>query len=175
MNVALLLAFAVAASAQPCTNGPKLPPQTFVGLEHIFNDQLASFKDPIDTFGSTRALYLHDYGVTISVDVSLVQAPGPNPFRRDPISDKEKAEIHRRKIAQVPLLKKAMRDIGNQAALVLAGKIGSPQFESSGLQIAVIVRLVYLPYEDTKDLPAQITVQANLKNAMNNTFLEDVQ
>jgi hypothetical protein len=174
VNPALLLAFAVTAAAQPCMSGPKMPPQAFVDLERRFNDRLTSFKDPIDTFGSARAIYLHDYGLTISADISLIQTPGPNPFRGQ-ISAEERAQVHRRKLAQVPLLKKAMQDIAHQAALVLAGKLGSPQFEGSGLQVAVVVRLVYLPYEDTKDLPAQITMQANLKNAMASSFQEEVQ
>jgi hypothetical protein len=174
MRLPLFLAIAAVALAQPCTNGPKIPPQSFVDLEHRFNDRLSSFKDPIDTFGSPRAIYLRDYGLTISADVSLVQTPAPNPFRQQITAD-EKAQVHRRKLAQVPLLKKAMEDIAREAALGLAGKLGSPQFEGTTLQVAIIVRLVYLPYEDTKDLPAQLIVQAILKNALANTFQEETQ
>jgi len=187
MKLPLLLAFACTAFAQvatpvsvttkvPCSNaaGPKIAPQSFVDLERRFNDQLTRFKDPIDTFGSARAIYLRDYGLMISSEISLIQTPAPMPFRQE-IPKELRAQVHERKLAQLPLLKKSMQEMAKTAAMTLVAAIGIQQYESSGLQVAVVVRMVYLPYEDTSGLPAQIIVQANLKNAIAGNFQEEQQ
>jgi hypothetical protein len=162
------------APALKVVMGPKIPPQGFTNLEEAFNLSLRGLKTPVDILGGTRALYLRDYGLVLTTEVSLVQTPTINPFRTE-ISPRERAQIHQRKLAQVPLLMQEMRKTVNRAAISLAGLIGAPQHENSGLQVALIVRVLYLPWEDTTGLPAQITMKAPLNDAIAEKVQEEVQ
>jgi hypothetical protein len=173
-QVAMPAAAVSPSVAAPCISGPKITPQTFVNLERRFTDQLASFEYPIDILGAARAVYLRDYGLTITAEVSLIVTPALMPFRTE-ISKADIEKIHARKLAQLPLLKKAMKDMAHAAALNLAGILGGPEYERSGLQVALAVRLVYLPYEDKSGLPGQIIMHANLKNAAAGQLQEEQQ
>ncbi len=180
---ALLLALVVAPLgaqvAQPVAAvslGPRITPQSFTGLEDRINNALTSLnpKDPPDLLGSTRALYLPDYGVVLTSELSLVVTPGPNPFRREGFTKEEIARMRDRKLAQIPLLKKSMRDAMKTAALLVANTVGM-QYQTSRLQVVFAVRLLYLKWEDTTSLPAQIVMNASLKNAIAGEIREDVQ
>jgi len=167
-QVAQKVAAIAPGEAKPCARvtGPRIAPQTFVELEHRFNDELTSFQDPIDTFGgNTRAVYLSDYGFVMTTEISLIQAPAISPFRRE-ISPEDVKRVHARKLAQLPLLKQEMRKMIKSSALTITGAVGLQKLESSGLEMVIAVRLLYLPYEDTTDLPAQILMRASLKNAI---------
>jgi len=144
--------------------GPRIAPQSFTNLEHSFDSTLRNFKDPVDILGGTRALYLRDYGVVLTTDVSLIITPGVSPFGQK-IGKEEVARVHARKLAQVPLLKQAMRDMLKSAALAVAPALG-PQYPESRLQVAFAVRLLNLPWEDSSGLPAQIIVKGDLRHAM---------
>ena len=170
-------AAAAPCAALPATLGPRIAPQSFTGAEDRINTTLSAIntQDPPDLLGSTRALYLPDYGVVMTTELSLVVTPGPNPFRKE-FTKEEVAKMHQRKLAQIPLLKKSMREVMKTAALIVAGAVGlQPQLESSRLQVAFAVRLLYLKWEDTTGLPAQIVMKATLKNAIAGEFQEDVQ
>jgi hypothetical protein len=167
-QVAQTVAAIAPGEAKPCARaaGPTIAPQTFVELEHRFNDELSSFQDPIDTFGgNTRAVYLRDYGLVMTTEISLIQAPAISPFRRE-IGKEEVGRVHARKVAQLPLLKQEMRRMIKTSALTMTGAVGLQKLESSGLEVVIAVRLLYLPYEDTTGLPAQIIMRADLKNAI---------
>jgi hypothetical protein len=163
-------------AALPCVNGPKINPQSFTNLESRFDSSLNSLNDrnPIDLLGGTRALYLRDYGLTLTAEISLVQTPTINPFRKE-ISEAEKARIHQRKLDQLPRLKQAMRDMVKTSALTLAGAVGIQGMEGSGLQVAVSVKVLYLKWEDTTGLPGQMTMKGDLKNAIAGVLQEEDQ
>ncbi len=84
--------------ALPASLGPHITPQSFTDLENRFDSTLRSINpvDPVDILGSTRAVYLPDYGLVITTEISLITTPGPNPFRGK-ITDQEKAQVHKRK------------------------------------------------------------------------------
>jgi hypothetical protein len=171
----------IATPAAPCPKetpvaGPKIPPQSFTKVEEQFNQALTSLKDPVDFLGTTRALYLPDYGIVMSSELSLVLTPGMNPFRKG-FTKEEVAKMHERKAAQVPVIKKAMREQMSKAALMLAGAGSIPPqtLTSSRLQVVVAVRVMYLPWEDTTGLPAQIILKAPLKDAIDGPVKEEVQ
>jgi len=156
--------------------GPKIAPQSFRALENQFNEMLlqANRQDPIDILGGTRALYLQDYGVVLTTEVSLVVTPGPNPFRQGGFTKEEVAAIHKRKTAQLKVLEKTMREMMKAASLATAGA-GSLLPDSSPLQVVYAVRLLYLGWEDTSNLPAQIIMKASLKDAVTGAVQEEVQ
>jgi hypothetical protein len=140
----------------------KIAPQTFKDLEIRFDTQLASIggpNDPIDILGTTRGLYLDGYGAVFTTEMSLIITPRINPFHQQ-MTKEEVAAVHRRKLARLPELKQAMADMMKSSAMTL---IQIPDSQ----QIVVAVRLLYLPYEDTTGLPAQLLLSASRRDVLN--------
>lgn len=176
---AILLLFAlVPAHAQPPmpaitrpvavapTQRPGISRQTFTEMEKSFDSQLAATggAHPLDILGLTRGVYLEDYGVVFTSEVSLMVTPTVNPFRKE-IGPELRAEVYRQKVGNLPLLRKAMRDMLKTTATTFgtAGlKMGILKPNS---QIVLVVRLLYLPYEITNGLPGQIIMKADIKGA----------
>jgi hypothetical protein len=148
----------------------KIAPQTFKELERRFDTQLAGIGGPndhIDLLGTTRGLYLDGYGAVFTTEVSLIVTPTVNPFRQQ-ISKEEATRVHQQKLARVPQLKQAMADMMKSSALTL---IQIPDSQ----QIVVAVRLLYLPWEDTTDLPAQVMLSATRGEALKGQMKTEVQ
>jgi hypothetical protein len=162
--------------ALPASLGPRITPQSFTDLENRFDSTLKAINpvDQVDVLGSTRAVYLQDYGVVITTEISLIITPSANPFR-SVITDKEKEQVHRRKTLRVPLVQKTMRELVKAAAMTLAGAMGLDKAATSPLQVVYAVRCLYLPYENTTGLPAQIVMRATLANAIADKITEEIQ
>jgi hypothetical protein len=119
---------------------------------------LGSVNDPVDMLGLTRGLYLSNYGVVFSSEISLVVTPTIMPFR--PTITKElHDQVHQRKVDRVPALRAAMIEMIKRAAQEL------PQVSDSQ-QIVVAVRLDYMSWEDRTGLPGQIVMSATRKDAL---------
>ena len=147
---------------------PGISRQTFTEMEKSFDSQLAAIggAHPIDILGLTRGVYLEDYGVVFTTEVSLVVAPGINPFRKDGISPELKAEVHRQKLENLPLLRKAMREMVKTTAMTFGAAGLKMNILKPTSQVVLAVRLSYLPYENTIGLPGQIVMKADLKGAL---------
>jgi hypothetical protein len=140
----------------------KIAPQTFTDLEKRFDNQLATAggpNDPIDLLGATRGLYLDGYGAVFTAELSLIITPHANPFRLQ-ITKEEAAGVHQRKLARLPVLKQAMAEMMRNSAMAL---IQIPDNQ----QIVLAVRLLYLPWEDTTGLPAQVLMSATRRGVLN--------
>jgi hypothetical protein len=188
-TAAALLALAVAAwgqiaprpiraasnpAAPPIMPNPakamKIAPQTFTLLEKRFDNELATIggpNDPIDLLGTTRGLYLDGYGAVFTTEVSLIVTPQPNPFRQQ-ITKEEAARVHERKVARLPVLKRAMAEMMRNSAMTLI------QIPDSH-RIVLALRLLYLPYEDTTDLPAQVLMSATRRDVLNGSIKTEDQ
>jgi hypothetical protein len=188
-TAAALLALAVAAwgqiaprpiraasnpAAPPIMPNPakamKIAPQTFTLLEKRFDNELATIggpNDPIDLLGTTRGLYLDGYGAVFTTEVSLIVTPQPNPFRQQ-ITKEEAARVHERKVARLPVLKRAMAEMMRNSAMTL---IQIPDSQ----RIVLALRLLYLPYEDTTDLPAQVLMSATRRDVLNGSIKTEDQ
>ena len=162
--------------ALPAPIGPVITPQSFSDLEHRFDNTLKAINpvDPVDVLGSTRAVYLQDYGVVITTEVSLIITPSPNPFRQK-ITPADVKAIHHRKELRVPLLEKTMLEMVKAAAMTMTGAVGLRNVAASPLQVVYVVRCLYLPFENTSGLPAQIIMKATLANAISGEITKDVQ
>jgi hypothetical protein len=139
----------------------KIAPQTFRELERRFDTELATIggqNDPIDILGTTRGLYLDGYGAVFTTEASLIVTPAANPFRQQ-IGKEEAARVHQRKVARLPQLKQAMAAMMRNSALTLM-QIPDSQ------QIVLAVRLLYLPYEDTTGLPAQVLMSGSRRDVL---------
>ncbi len=160
----------------PASLGPRITPQSFTDLENRFDSTLKNINpvDPVDILGSTRAVYLQDYGVVITTEISLIITPTANPFR-GAITAAEKEQVHKRKTLRVPLVEKSMREQVKAAAMTLAGAVGLQKAATSKMQVVYVVRCLYLPYENTTGLPAQIIMKATLADAIADKISEEVQ
>jgi hypothetical protein len=140
----------------------KIAPQTFSLLEKRFDGELATIggpNDPLDLLGATRGLYLDGYGAVFTAELSLIITPTVNPFRKE-ITKEEAARVHQRKVERLPVLKRAMAGMMRNSAMTL---IQIPDNQ----QIVLAVRLLYLPWEDTTDLPAQVMMSATRRGVLN--------
>jgi hypothetical protein len=150
------------------TQRPGISRQTFTEMEKSFDSQLAATggAHPIYILGLTRGLYLDDYGVVFTAEVSLIATPGVNPFRKDGFSPELIAEVRRQKLENLPLLRKAMREMVKTTALTFGSAGLKMNILKPNSQVVLAVRLSYLPYENTIGLPGQIIMKADLKGAL---------
>ncbi len=146
---------------------PGISRQTFSEIEKSFDSQLSSIggAHPIDILGLTRGIYLEDYGLVFTTEVSLAQTPGLNPFRKE-ITPELKNEIFRQKTENLPLLRKAMRDMVKTTAMTVGGAGVKMNILRPNAQVVLAVRISYLPYEITTGLPGLIVMKADLQSAL---------
>jgi hypothetical protein len=171
--IVILLATALAAAAQvnvktasaPAQSAsrsvqtaerPRLGPQEFAPVESWCNNKILSLdpNNPFDLLGGTRGVYVDGYGAVLTAEVSLiVNPPGFTPFGGQ-IKPERVKEVHEKKLAHLPVLRQAMREMMQSAAETLTAL-------PANQKIMLAVRLLYQPYEITKDLPAQIVMIAD--------------
>lgn len=174
----LIALFPLAAQTQVAKSvNPLNPPKamrialaTFNELEKRCDGKLAAIgtaNDPLDLLGSTRGVYLDNFGVVFTSELSLIVSPTINPFHQT-ITDKEKAQTHQRKIDRLPALKKVMREMMRVAATTL---IQIPESQ----QIVFAVRLDYLKWEDTTGLPGLVIMRADRRSALADNITEELQ
>ena len=158
-------------AAAPAASGlsmgaSRLGPRSFETLAKKFDAELKTTgaNDPIELLGGTRGLYLDGYGAVFTTEVSLIFTPSINPFHQQ-ITPEEASTVHKRKLAQVPLLKKAMQQ------MMLASAAGLDSLPPDQ-QIVLAVRLLYLPWEDTTGLPGQILMRADRRTLTSNAAVD---
>lgn len=133
---------------------PRVDRQAMIPLERKFDKRIEGYSidDPLYLLGTTRGVYLDNYGVVFTAELNLVGAAVVTPFR--PAFTKEQIEkLRLKKIDRVVTLKKIMRDMMVDSATALDGV---PPEE----QVVVGVTLFYYGWEDTNGLPGQILMLA---------------
>jgi hypothetical protein len=155
---------------------PGIARQTFTEMEKSFDSQLSATggAHPLDILGLTRGVYLEDYGVVFTSEVSLIQTPALSPFRKE-ITTEQRAEIHRQKLENLQLLRKVMREMVKNTALTFGAAGVKMNILKPNAQVVLAVRLLYLPYEYTTGLPGQIIMKADLKGAQANDIKVEEQ
>ena len=167
------VASAAAPAAAPAavvtpTEKSRLPRQTLADVERHLDTKLASLggaNDPMDLLGDARGIYLDGYGAVFTAEVSLIVTPGINPFHTE-FTAPEKEKVHQRKIDRLPLLRQAMRDMWRDSATTLTAM-------PDNQQVVIAVRLLYLPWEDTHGLPAQIVMKGDRRAAAGSVQMEE--
>lgn len=139
---------------------------SLANLSRGFDRDLRMFAvtDPIDVLGNTRGIYLPGFGAVFTTELSPIYTPGLNPFQAS-ISEQEKAKVHQRKLARLPVVERLMNTMLQSAAKELAA-VPDDQ------QIVVAVNFVYLPYEDTSGLPGQMVMQAARRTVLSGAPIE---
>jgi hypothetical protein len=151
-----VLALAFAALPLSMAEPPRLPPgrphiilagvdssgirrATFAAIEKRFDQRLLNTpaNDPSDLLGATRGVYVAGFGGVFTAEVSLVVTPTVNPF----------------------VLREAMKEMvvsaGDALAMIPANE-----------QVVLALRLLYLPWEKTETLPAQIIMRGERASLM---------
>ena len=133
-------------------------------LQTGLDQDLASYdyNDSIDVIGRTRGVYLSDYGVIFTTELSPIVTPAITPFVQK-IPPEMKAAVHKRKLERIPAVKKIMGETMKRAAENLA-------MLPDNQQIVLVVKVLYLPYEDTTQLPTQIMMKGDKRAAMTGRF-----
>ena len=108
--------------------------------------------------GFTRGLRLDDYGAVFTTEVDLVATPTVNMFQHS-ITPEQATDVHRRKLGNLPALRKAIREM----VLASAGALTTLAPEG---HIVVAVRLLYQPWEDRTGLPSEILMKASRQSAL---------
>ena len=138
----------------------------FLPVERSFDEKLQriSVDDPVDLLGATRGLYLEGYGAVFTTELSLIVTPTLNPFRQV-ITPQEAERVYKRKLQRLPQVRQAMREMMVSAATALDS---APPNE----QIVVVVRLLYLSWENTGGLPGQIVMKADRATLLRKATLD---
>lgn len=151
-----LLALAWIAAAMTAATPQKSAPSrnVVVEAEKGFDGAIdrTSVADPIELLTSTQGVYLEGYGTVFTAQVNLIMIPTLGPFRQ-PITPKERAIIRTRKVERLPVLRQQMRTALVRMAAALESM---PPAE----QVVLAVSLFHAWWEDTKDQPSQIIMQA---------------
>ncbi len=149
--VALLLAALLAPAAQP--QRARVTRAALAPIESSFDARIGNptQPDPFDLLGNTRGVYLEGYGAVFTAEANLIVLP-LSPFR-PALTKEEIANVHRRKLAKLEILKKTLRDLMVSSAASLGGV---PPDE----RIAVSVTLFYYSWEQRSGLPSQVVMQA---------------
>ncbi len=103
--------------------------------------------------GDTRGTYLPGYGALFTFELSLVRVTPVTPF--NPVfTAQQKKTFHDRKVQQLPVLEKVMRDFVVKAA-------SSLQTLPASENIVFEAHLLSQSYEDHTGLPWRVTMTAN--------------
>jgi hypothetical protein len=129
-------------------------------IESLFEQRLKDLDatDPFDRLGACSGVYLSGYGLVFTIPLSLVAYPTFGPFTGGFTPQKAEA-IHKRKLAHLPALRKAMRE------MLIEGARAFPALPPNE-KIVVAARLFYLEYEDKTGLPNQMVIAADRASAL---------
>jgi hypothetical protein len=133
-------------------------------LQTGFDNDLASFNfdNPIDIWGKTRGVYISDYGVIFTTELSPITAPPITPFHQK-ITDEERARTHKLKLERLPAVRKLMTEMLRRSATQLS-------LMPDNQQVVLIVKLIFLSYEDVDGLPGQITMKGDKRSVLLGKF-----
>jgi hypothetical protein len=123
-----------------------------VNAERACNKRLETmFDDPYLVLGLSRGVYLENYGVVLTAEMTLMNSAPISPFRPQ-VSDAEKATLRKKKLERLPVLRQAMKEM-----LVSTAK--SLEKLPVNEQVVLAITLLNRGFEDTAGLPAQIVMQ----------------
>jgi hypothetical protein len=162
---------AMSNPAVPRIKQYKIAPQSFRDLERRFDMNLEAMvqdpNEPVDVLGPTRGIYIENFGVVFTVEVSLVKTPELSPFLKE-IPKSMAERIHQRRVERQPLLEKAMQDMLHAMARTFI-QIPNDQ------QVVLAVRLLYGSWENTVGMPAQIMLRATRAGVQTGDIIEEKQ
>lgn len=157
ISAAVLLVLASAPAAISGADAPVLNRAQLAALEQATNQRLLRLwnDNSLSLVGESRAIYLPGFGLVMSAEINLVMPLGS--LLSDAPSEKEKADLRRRKAERLPVLHAALREVMANLAASL------PQLPPQE-QIAFSVILPRFNWES--GIPKQITLQASKQDLL---------
>ncbi len=149
----ILATIAVACAAWAA---PSVRRGALAAMENSFQRTLQASE--IEILALPRGVYLEGYGAVFTADVNLVYTQSISPFRLT-IGKEEVAAAYQRKLAKMPVLRAAMRQLLVDSGSALESV---PQQE----QIVVVVTLGNENWETTGGLPSQVYMQGQRSKLM---------
>lgn len=133
---------------------PRISRASLQGLERNSDLSFESLlkEDPMAILGSTRAVYLDNYGVVFSAEVELAPRLTPNPFRPQ-FTKQDIARNKESKRARAALLKDHMRTM-------LMNYASNLETVPLSENVALAVTIPYSRMEDAAGMPKQIVMAA---------------
>jgi hypothetical protein len=153
----LLLVVVVSLTA---ANAPRVGRATLLSVEKSLDERFRGLWDdnPYLLLGTTRGVYLENYGAVFTMEVDLVV--NPTSLMHANVNKDEVVKFHQKKVLRVPILKQALRD----ALVATAASLDTVPPEE---QITIVAFLSNHPsWEDMSGIPTQITVQAPRKKLL---------
>lgn len=159
----LLLASGSAPFSKMAAAGdaPRVTRPMLIEAEKVLDPRVSrsGTDSPFLLLGSTRGVYLENYGAVFTAEINLVSVPAAMVMFR-PISTKEEISAHRQKrVARLPELRRALRDALADAAASLTALPPDDQ-------VVFVAILAKYQWEDAAGLPLQIRMQASKKQLL---------
>jgi len=149
-----------APAAAVATDQSRIPLDIIRNLERGFDAKLESLRpEPMNVMGATRGLYLPGYGLVLTAELDLALTPTAGGLLRRVITPADVTAVHQKKLAQLPLLEKMMRDL-------MADSARQADTMPENERIVLAIRLWFQSYEDRSGLPSQLLMTADRKSAM---------
>ncbi|MEO8026880.1 MAG: hypothetical protein ABI823_10415, partial [Bryobacteraceae bacterium] len=138
---------------------PRVSRASMVAMEKSFDGKVTHLWDdnPFVLLGSTRGVYLDGVGAVFTTEVNL--ATGPTMFGQVELSKDQVARHKQKKLARLPQIRQAAREMMMSAAASLDG-VGADE------QIVFCIFLSRYPWEDATGLPSQLQLQAQKKRLL---------
>ncbi len=157
-RLALVLLFAAAAFAAGVEK-PRVSRTSMAAMEKSFDGKVTRLWDdnPFVLLGSTRGVYLEGVGAVFTSEINL--ATGPTMFGQIELSKEQIARHRQKKLARLPVIRDAARQMMMSAAASLDG-VGADE------QIVFCIFFSRYPWEDVTGLPAQLQLQAQKKRLL---------
>jgi hypothetical protein len=151
----LLLVVALSAAS----DSPRVTRAILSPMEKSLDNRIQRLWDdnPLGLLGSTRGVYLEGYGAVFTVEMSL--AAGPISLMHTSFSKDDKEKLRAKKAERLPLLLKSMRT----ALMETAASLDTVPAEE---QIVIAVFFPRYPEEDTRGLPAEVTLTGQKKKLL---------
>jgi len=158
-TIRLPLLLLVVVLSLTAANTPRVGRATLVSVENNLNDRIKKLWDdnPFLLLGDTRGVYLENYGAVFTAEVNLVL--NPTSLMHANVNKDEVVKFHQKKLARIPILKKALVD----ALVATAASLDTVPPEE---QITIVAFLSSHSWEDMSGIPTQLTVQASRKKLL---------
>jgi hypothetical protein len=150
LSVVLLLVVVLSLTA---ATAPRVSRPLLVSVEKSLDERIKTLWDdnPYLLLGTTRGVYLENYGAVFTAEIDLVL--NPVSLMNSNIKKEDIAKFHQKKLERVPILKKALRD----ALVACASSLDTVPPDET---ITIVAFLSRHSWEDVTGIPTQITVQA---------------
>jgi len=158
-KILLPLLLLVVVLSLTAATAPRVGRATLVSVEKNLDERISKLWDdnPYLLLGSTRGVYLENYGAVFTAEVDVVL--NPTSLMNSTVKKEDIVKFHQKKLDRIPILKKAMRE-------ALASCAASLDTVPPDEQITIVTFVAHHSWEDMTGIPSQLTFQAPRKKLL---------